>query len=77
MPCQDQGKESDQGRETWTGICAAHTGMGVPGTQGALLALRKNQGEGSDAIRFVKEEQNFPCGQTCFAQLLFVGSQLW
>lgn len=49
MPCQDQGKERDQGRETWAGIC-------VPGKQGTLLALGRNQGEGSDAIRFTKAE---------------------
>lgn len=34
----------------------------VPGKQGALLALGKNQGERTDAIRLKK--QNFLCGQT-------------
>lgn len=71
MPCQEQGKESDQGRETCSGICAAHTGRTVPGKQGALLALGTTKGREV----FSKEKQNFLCGQTCFAQ--FVGSELW
>lgn len=70
MPWQDQGKESDHEGNMGRDLCYTQRNGG-PKKTGSTSGTGKEPREGSDAIRFSKEKQNFLCGQTRFAQ--FVG----